>query len=132
MPEGYGVGSTLLNPFSNLSESVVTSNAFFTGAAFNLTLSYRTDSGVTSTLTWQISDDEGDAHDETHGSGLTPSTCGIAEASWSHYTSFGSVEQLSETFPTKTLSVPLGYRWARILRENSGASFVFELVRVER
>ncbi len=99
------------NPFLRLAESAVTSNLVDTRYAFDVTLSWRTTSGTTSITTYQIS----------NGDGLK-NTSSIPETSWSDWTVLGTIGITGQPSLVTTLDPPLGYRWARILRENSGAS----------
>ena len=100
------------NPFRGLAESATTSNVIDTRLTFDVTLSWRTTSGTTSTTTYQLS----------NGDGLR-NTQAIPETSWSDWTVFGNTGVSGQPSLVTTLDPPLGYRWARILRENSGASF---------
>jgi hypothetical protein len=129
MSRGYGGNWTLIDPFSGLDESVVTSNVISTRFAFDLTLSRWTNSGTTSQLTYWISNASGNVHHSVHGSGVTPSTLAIPEVAWSQWTGFGHADASSEA---STLDPPLGYRWARITRLGSGATFEIALNRLER
>ncbi len=96
------------NPFRGLAESAVTSNIVDTRLAFDVTLSYRTTSGVTSVHTYQIS----------NGDGLR-NTQAIPETSWSDWTNFGTTVITNQPSFVTTFDPPLGYRWARVLRDLS-------------
>jgi hypothetical protein len=103
-----------INPYQDLAASIVTSNLIDTRDAFDLTLSWRTASGTSSVLSYQISNaSQNPAFGES-----------IPEASWSHYTLFGllGIPSTSTFFEP-----PLGFRWARCLRTVSGGSYVIEI-----
>jgi hypothetical protein len=122
MSRGYGGNWVFIDPFSGVPESVVTSNVISTRFAFDLTVSHYTTSGVTSTMTY-----------ETSNASANPFTGGtINEAAWSQWTSFGSYAMPHPTSKATTFDPPLGYRWARIVRENSGASHQINVHRLER
>jgi hypothetical protein len=123
MGRGYGGVWNWIDPFSGVAVSALTSNVVSTRLAFDLTVSYFTVSGTTSTLTWEISNST--INDVFHG-GTIP------EASWSQWTSFGSYAQPHVSSKATTFDPPLGYRWARILREGSGATFNITVGRFER
>ncbi len=99
------------DPFRGLAVSAVTSNLIDTRAAFDVSLSWRTTSGSSSVNTYQIS----------NASGFNMS---IPETTWSDWTVFGD-GSIPATQPSgvSTFEPPLGYRFARILKELSGASF---------
>lgn len=105
------------NPYQGLAESAVTSNIVDTRYVFDLTLSIISTSGGTSTHTWQLSNDR---------SGLT--SAGIGEAGWSHWTVFGE----TDASEVSTLDPPLGYAWARVLRETSGGSYELQVHKLYR
>ena len=128
----YGGNWTLINPFAGLVESCVTSNPVSTRFAFDLTLSRWTYSGTTSHLTYWISNASGNPHHSVHGSGVTPATLAIPEQAWSEWTGFAYNDAVGSQ--ASTLDPPLGYRWARITRENreSSASYNIEINRLER
>jgi hypothetical protein len=128
--KAYGGTWQYINPFGPLDESVVTSNVVSTRFAWDITASYYTTSGTTDEYKWWVSNASGNVHDGTHGSGVTPSINGIPEASWSHWTSFGHID--AAVSGASFIDPPLGFRWARITRENSGASIVVQLNRLER
>ncbi len=95
--------SVFTDPFAGLAASVVTSNVFDLRDAFDLSVSWYTTSGATSTITLQISN----ANDME----------AIAEASWSNFTKFGQnapvpPSQASTIFPA------LGVRYLRFLRRS--------------
>jgi hypothetical protein len=111
------VYNIFVNPFQGLAESITTSNVVDTRFAFDITLSWRTTSGVTSVLTYQTSND----NTNLHGT--------ITEATWSDWTVIGTTGGFSGS---STLDPPLGYGWARILREvppasASSASFAIDM-----
>lgn len=94
------------DPYRSLAASVVTSNVIDQRDAFDLSVSVHTTAGSTSTFTWQISN-----HSVVDG---------IPEASWSAFT---VVIPSTATY----LQPPLGFRYARIVRTVSDASFVFNI-----
>lgn len=96
------------DPFVGLAESIVTSATIDTRYAFDVTVSWRTTSGTTSINTYQLSNDPARNFES------------ITEATWSHWTTYGTIGGFSGS---TTFDPPLGFRWARILRENSGATF---------
>jgi hypothetical protein len=83
-------------------------------------------------MTWEISNASGNPHHDLLGSGVTPATNGIPEVAWSQWTSFGSYAMPHATSIATTFDPPLGYRWARVMRENSGASHQIWINRLER
>ncbi len=99
------------DPFRGLAVSALTSNVMDTRGAFDITLSWRTTSGNTSINTYQIS----------NASGFNML---IPETTWSDWTNFGD-QVIPATQPSgvTTFEPPLGYRFARIQAEQSGASF---------
>lgn len=105
-----------IDPYVGLAASVVTSDTVDTRDAFNLTLSWRTSSGTSSILSYQVSN-----------SSLGPAS--VPEASWSHYTIFG-LTGLGAT--SATFAPPTGYRWARVVRTVSNASYVVEINKLVR
>jgi hypothetical protein len=122
MARGYGGVWSYIDPFSGVAVSTTTSNVISTRYAYDLTVSYFTTSGVTSTLTWEISN-----------SSMNPFIGEtIPEGSWSQWTSFGSYAVPHATSKATTFDPPLGYRWARIVREASGATFAITVGRFER
>lgn len=129
MSRGYGGNWIPIDPFSQLDESAITSNIVSTRFAFDLTLSRWTYSGTTSHLTYWVSNASGNVHHSVHGSGVTPSTMAIPEQAWSEWTGFAYADASSIA---STLDPPLGYRWARITRQGSGASYNIEMNRLER
>lgn len=92
------------DPYRGLAVSVVTSNPMHTRDAFDLSVSWHTTAGSSSTFTYQVSN--------------ATSIEAIAEKEWSNVTSF---------FPSvgSYFQPPLGFRYARILRSVSGSSLVF-------
>ncbi len=123
MARGYGGVWNWIDPFSGVAVSALTSNVISTRYAYDLTVSYFTVSGVPSTHTWEVSNSS--INDVFHG-GTIP------EASWSEWTSFGSYAVPHATSKATTLDPPLGFRWARILREGSGATLDITVGRFER
>ena len=122
MSRGYGGNWSWVDPFSGVAESALTSNVVSTRFAFDLTVSHFTTSGVTSWMTWEISNASAE-----HFRGET-----IPEAAWSGWTSFGSYSVPHPTSKATTFDPPLGYRWARVLRTASGASHSITVARLER
>ena len=103
--------ASYLDPFRGKDVSAVTSAIIDTRAAFDLTLSWRTTSGVSSVNTYQIS----------NASGFNML---IPETTWSDWTVFGDgVIPANQPSGVSTFEPPLGYRFARVLKELSGASF---------
>ena len=93
-----------VNPFDGLADaSHLTSNVIDTRDAFDITLSYRTTSGTTTTFTYQVSN----AHKQDD----------IAAASWSTYTSY-----VFTASGTSSMEPPLGYRYARVIKVDGSAS----------
>jgi hypothetical protein len=132
MARGHGGTWHVIDPFNGLDESVLTSNVVSTRFAFDLTVSHYTTSGTTSWMTWEISNASGIPHHSTSASGVTPATLGVPEDAWSQWTSFGSYALPHATSKATTFDPPLGYRWARVQRSNSGASHQIWVNRLER
>lgn len=89
------------NPYNGLAESVATSLVVDTRDCFDLTVSWRTISGATSRVTYQISNDHG-------------FDSALSEHMWSNWTVFGTIGVGSGA---TTFDPPLGYRWARTIRQ---------------
>jgi len=99
-------------PFTGQVESDSTSSVIDTRYAFDVTVSWRTTSGTTSIFTYQISNDfDGVA-----------ASANPADASWSDWTAFGDSSLFGVNSLTSTFDPPLGYAWARLLRENRASS----------
>lgn len=95
------------DPYAGLAASVVTSHVLDFRDAFDASLSWYTTSGTSSVFTYQASNSS---------AGIES----IPAASWSDWTF---------VVPTSGASVkelPLGYRWGRVLRTVSGASFQYD------
>jgi len=130
MAGSYGGNWTYIDPFSALDVSVLTSNIVSTRFAWDVTASFYTTSGTTNEHKWWVSNASGNPHHSVHGSGMTPSTNGIPEASWSNWTSFCHID--AAVSGASFIDPPLGFRWARITRQASGASVVVAVNRLER
>jgi hypothetical protein len=130
MAGAYGGNWTYINPFGPLDESVLTSNIVSTRFAWDVTASFYTISGTTNEHVWWVSNASGNPHHSVHGTGTTPSLAGIPEASWSQWTSFGHID--AAVSGASFIDPPLGFRWARITREASGASITVQVNRLER
>ena len=111
---GRNIIDRFYQPFIGLAESAVTSTIIDTRLAFDVTVSFNTTSGTTSAHTYQISND---------AAGV-PASGTPAEASWSHWTVFGDVTWASGS---TTFDPPLGYAWARVLRDVSNGSFDIDI-----
>ena len=106
------------DPFAGVAVSVTTSNIIDTRYVFDLTLSIISTSGGTSTHTWQLSNDGSNLR----GTAVPP------EASWSHWTILGE----TDASEVSTLDPPLGYAWARVIREASGGSYDLQVHKLYR
>ena len=91
------------DPYTGVAASVITSNVVDLRDAFDLSVSWFTTSGATSTITLQISNAD-----------LIES---IAEASWSNFTRFGQNAPLPSS-QASTIFPALGVRYLRFLRRS--------------
>lgn len=105
--------SVAFDPYSGLPESAVTSNPIDLRDAFDFTLSARTSAGTASTWTYQVSNWSG--YVGIHGA--------PPEATFSDWTSVSGATVLAPI---------LGVRYARILRDPSAVSFIFEAAKYVR
>jgi hypothetical protein len=105
------------NPYDGLAASVVTSHIIDTRDAFDMSLTAYIASGTSSLFTYQVSNNS--------AGGVPSSLSGIPEASWSNWTLY--VAPSGNSSFASCLELPISYRWGRIVRTVSGASFVIEV-----
>lgn len=106
--------SIWVNPFSELAESVLTSNTLDCRDAFDISMSFLTTSGTSSVLTYLVSNSSVERPE------LVPQT------SFSHWTLIVPPSGVSVMEP------PLSYRWAAVKRPASGASWQIDWVKTIR
>jgi hypothetical protein len=100
-----------VNPFQGVAESATSSNVLDCRDAFDISLSFRTLSGTSSVLSYWVSNSSVNHPDL------------VAENSWSHWTTIIPPSGVS------VLEPPLSFRWARVSRPASGASWEFNWVK---